>query len=358
MNVGFGGYMSPEFIYSARTNRPGYGMYLRDCCNVLKKMGACYESSFHYSDDGVERDPTAAAKAEALNNRIAGYAFVTTVEGMKYALAVTGPALVCMAVYNGSGTKIWRPNGKLTGWHAMTLVGYNEQGFIVRNSWGTWWGDSGHEIIPFEDFGFLAERYALWDDPTSVKLGALSVDNVLPRGSAVISDDESFAGNLVTVTQTNNKLDKSNRYYSIVMNDKGAAICIAPRTRITVFADPEMKGDRNIFMNVSTTENQVVKLTDGWRNRISSCRIDTPKQDEDRKVSMTVTACATGTNSTRVDITPECFRRLLLSGARTSRYITFDGQCHQILGMNTSFLLIFPKKDVPKKSFDVLVHLS
>lgn len=38
------------------------------------------------------------------------------------------------------------------GGHAFALVGYNEFGFIVQNSWGPVWGAGGFGILPFEDW--------------------------------------------------------------------------------------------------------------------------------------------------------------------------------------------------------------
>jgi len=41
---------------------------------------------------------------------------------------------------------------KLLGGHAVLLVGYNKtkKVFIVRNSWGTNWGDNGYFYMPFD----------------------------------------------------------------------------------------------------------------------------------------------------------------------------------------------------------------
>jgi C1A family cysteine protease len=41
---------------------------------------------------------------------------------------------------------------KLLGGHAVLLVGYNKTNstFIVRNSWGTNWGDRGYFYMPFQ----------------------------------------------------------------------------------------------------------------------------------------------------------------------------------------------------------------
>ncbi|WP_144289786.1 C1 family peptidase [Ideonella sp. A 288] len=39
-----------------------------------------------------------------------------------------------------------------TGGHAFALVGYNERGFIVQNSWGDRWGACGFAVLPYDDW--------------------------------------------------------------------------------------------------------------------------------------------------------------------------------------------------------------
>jgi hypothetical protein len=39
-----------------------------------------------------------------------------------------------------------------SGGHAFALVGFNERGFVVQNSWGTGWGASGFAVLPYEDW--------------------------------------------------------------------------------------------------------------------------------------------------------------------------------------------------------------
>jgi hypothetical protein len=41
---------------------------------------------------------------------------------------------------------------KNTGGHAFALVGYNEHGFIVQNSWGPRWGAGGFAVMPYRDW--------------------------------------------------------------------------------------------------------------------------------------------------------------------------------------------------------------
>jgi hypothetical protein len=51
-------------------------------------------------------------------------------------------------------------NGKSLGGHAYVLVGYNEVGFLVQNSWGTGWGKDGYATLPYEDW--LSSAYDAW----------------------------------------------------------------------------------------------------------------------------------------------------------------------------------------------------
>lgn len=39
-----------------------------------------------------------------------------------------------------------------TGGHAFALVGYNERGFVVQNSWGEGWGHGGFAVLPYRDW--------------------------------------------------------------------------------------------------------------------------------------------------------------------------------------------------------------
>ena len=42
--------------------------------------------------------------------------------------------------------------GRADGGHAIAIVGYAEQGFIIQNSWGTTWGNGGFALLPYEDY--------------------------------------------------------------------------------------------------------------------------------------------------------------------------------------------------------------
>lgn len=43
-------------------------------------------------------------------------------------------------------------SGSADGGHAIAIVGYSPQGFIIQNSWGPDWGAGGFALLPYEDF--------------------------------------------------------------------------------------------------------------------------------------------------------------------------------------------------------------
>jgi len=59
-------------------------------------------------------------------------------------------------VRNGKKASLKLPvitrKGRAESGHAVALVGYTQQGFIVQNSWGTSWGAGGFALLPYEDF--------------------------------------------------------------------------------------------------------------------------------------------------------------------------------------------------------------
>jgi hypothetical protein len=74
-------------------------------------------------------------------------------------LAQNGPILTRLDV-DSTWDKATENKGKLTtykpatarGGHAVAMVGYTSTGFIIRNSWGTGWGDKG--------FAYASNAYA------------------------------------------------------------------------------------------------------------------------------------------------------------------------------------------------------
>jgi hypothetical protein len=66
---------------------------------------------------------------------------------------VPGPNTVPMKVgKKGYRLPVISRRGRAEAGHAVALVGYTRDGFIVQNSWGTAWGSGGFALLPYEDF--------------------------------------------------------------------------------------------------------------------------------------------------------------------------------------------------------------
>ncbi len=47
------------------------------------------------------------------------------------------------------------------GYHAISIVGYNKEGFIIRNSWGKTYGNGGYGIIKYDDMDKMLEMWTI-----------------------------------------------------------------------------------------------------------------------------------------------------------------------------------------------------
>lgn len=97
--------------------------------------------------------------ANAKKNRfIKGFKAITTVHALKKSLASDMPVMLGVAVYESTmkvgASGAWPLPAKgeeSLGGHAITCVGYDnvKKHFIIRNSWGTSWGDKGYGYMPY-----------------------------------------------------------------------------------------------------------------------------------------------------------------------------------------------------------------
>ena len=91
-------------------------------------------------------------------------------------------------------------NRSSLGGHAFALVGFNERGFIVQNSWGKRWGASGFALLPYEDW--IEHATDAWACALGVPADPALADRAsscwpLPAGRSFLSLDRSAraAGN-------------------------------------------------------------------------------------------------------------------------------------------------------------------
>lgn len=87
------------------------------------------------------------------------YAIVGSEIMAKSAIMYHGPILVALNV-KSEGDEFWNGN-KSVGGHAVSFIGWNKDGFILRNSWGISYGDGGYYVFPYSDFNKILECWTL-----------------------------------------------------------------------------------------------------------------------------------------------------------------------------------------------------
>lgn len=120
-------------------------------------MGVCQETIYPYTLDAKPKWSVAAAK-DARNQTIGAYFRMSTrISDYHAALNEVG-AIYCSALVhkgwdepdtNSGHIKTQKPT---LGGHAFAIVGYDQDGFWIQNSWGKEWGKNGTALWTYEDW--------------------------------------------------------------------------------------------------------------------------------------------------------------------------------------------------------------
>ena len=127
-------------IYKSRPNR-GDGMTFKDALKFLNKEGV-------NSDAGLLK--------------IKSYGRVMNPIMLKAAIVMNGPCFGALPVYSDK-CDFWNNNfnDSFLGYHAIAIVGYNEEGVIIRNSWGKSFCEKGYTVIPYDDYDKILELWTV-----------------------------------------------------------------------------------------------------------------------------------------------------------------------------------------------------
>lgn len=91
---------------------------------------------------------------------IRNYALVHSEVALKTAILLNGPCLGALNVLNSNSCKFW-DGGRLEGGHGIAIVGWNQDGFIIRNSWGNDWCSQGNTVLPYNRFNMFLEIWTI-----------------------------------------------------------------------------------------------------------------------------------------------------------------------------------------------------
>ena len=144
---------------TAKTNKADNGVNIKEIYNIRadkKAEGMTIKEALHYIyKHGV------SSKAGLM--RIRKYAMVKSDYMLKQAILMNGPCLAALKVYNFN-IEFWNKNdGEYQGGHCISVIGWNKNGFIIRNSWGSSWGNKGYTLIPYKDFSEMIEIWTIID---------------------------------------------------------------------------------------------------------------------------------------------------------------------------------------------------
>jgi C1A family cysteine protease len=154
------------------------GAFIRDGIKSLAKQGVCPEKQWPYRVSAFRKKPRAACYRTAKKHRIKSYHRISTVDEMLRCLAEGFPFVFGFTVYDAfesaavarSGVlNMPGPKEKVVGGHAVMAVGYNDRArrFIIRNSWGSDWGQKGYFTMPY---GYLSPDRNLADDFWTIRV--------------------------------------------------------------------------------------------------------------------------------------------------------------------------------------------
>jgi C1A family cysteine protease len=163
--------MSRLFLYWCARDLTGIqnedlGTYNRAAAHQLRKVGVVAEKWFPYDTSKVFTPPELDLYTMASRNRIESfYRIFSTgdekVRDIELAVRANHPVAIATVVnkdfmkYRGGGQVFSMPS-EWEGRHAMIVVGVRlvngSRQFLLRNSWGKYWGDEGHAWV---DEGYI-----------------------------------------------------------------------------------------------------------------------------------------------------------------------------------------------------------
>jgi C1A family cysteine protease len=150
---------SPAYVYNQINGGQDGGAYIDAALNLIKNQGVASLAVFPYHDNNYTTQPNSNQRQAAAPYKALSWGALAKgdVNGIKNHLAAGDGVVVGIPVYpdfdqiSPSNPVYDNTNGVLRGWHAISLVGYDnsKNAFKFINSWGTNWGLNGYGYISY-----------------------------------------------------------------------------------------------------------------------------------------------------------------------------------------------------------------
>jgi C1A family cysteine protease len=132
--------------------------------DFIKATGVVDEAVFPYQPVDQACPVALPPNGNAPTTKIKGWGQVGTTTGRKRAIAKYGPVIAAMRVFDDfsyyqSGIYKVTNGATFEALHAVCVIGYSDTGkyWIVKNSWGTGWGEGGYFRIAYGQVGLDTE---------------------------------------------------------------------------------------------------------------------------------------------------------------------------------------------------------
>lgn len=167
---------SPSYVYNQVkiSSDCSRGAYISDALDILQNQGSAKLTDFPYE---CNRSIGYSDKNKASGFKIKGYKRLSGYGSsilpiIKKSLSENKPVVFSLKCYSSfsSAKELW--NGvadNLRGYHAMTVIGYDDTkfggAFEIMNSWGSYWGNGGFTWVKYSDFtNNLSEAYEMIEE--------------------------------------------------------------------------------------------------------------------------------------------------------------------------------------------------
>ncbi len=152
------------YFYSGGTYEAG-GVNVGDAADYLVEYGVPDEGCFPDPHRPYDFPFESLPGWEERTVKIEGWGWIDADdEAIKQALIEYGPLVICIYIYSNFMNYrrgVYMPNGEIIGGHLVALVGYNDdqECWIVKNSWGSRWGENGWVRIAYDADIFISPCY-------------------------------------------------------------------------------------------------------------------------------------------------------------------------------------------------------
>ncbi|KYG65830.1 hypothetical protein AZI86_01785 [Bdellovibrio bacteriovorus] len=154
--------LSPQFLFSCGGGVCKKGWYPNQAAKFLLNTGVTDESCLPYMSSGGSDISCSRACGDSSKRAVKISSFSLPTDNARNLSAIRealqrGPLVTTMAAYNDfmnyRGGIYKRVSNSLVGGHAIVIIGYNDKDryLIIRNSWGTSWGERGYGRISYDD---------------------------------------------------------------------------------------------------------------------------------------------------------------------------------------------------------------